>query len=153
VGQLSRRQEIKDSARNFLAVAGCIRATVGLDFSSTSYEGLGSLLELESERADITTHVFFDEIRACTFHPKVFLFSNAERARLLIGSNNMTGGGLDTNVEAALRVAGALGNPTIRAARQTLEAWLDERYVDYDIDKANNFILTYPKGAIKNATH
>ena len=118
---------IKESARKFLAEDGCIRATVGLDFSSTSYEGLDSLLDLEGESADITTHVFFDENRACTFHPKIFLFSNAERARLFVGSNNMTGGGLNTNVEAALGVTGAWDDGTMRAARQTLAAWRDER--------------------------
>jgi hypothetical protein len=119
-------ERIKDSAQNFLADGGCIRATVGLDFGSTSYEGLGSLLDLEGEGDDITTHVFCDENPACTFHPKVFLFSNEERARLFVGSNNMTGAGLDANVEAALGVAGALDDETIREARQTLAAWRDE---------------------------
>lgn len=90
-------ERIKEPMRAFLAAGGCIRATVGLDFGSTSYEGLGSLLDLEGEGTDITTHVFCDENPACTFHPKVFLFSNAERARLFVGSNNMTGAGLDTN--------------------------------------------------------
>ncbi len=118
-------ERVEASARTFLAEGGRIRATVGLDFSSTSYEGLGSLLALEGESADITTHVFFDENRACTFHPKVFLFSNAERARLLVGSNNMTGAGLGTNVEVALGVTAALDDETMQAARQTLAAWRD----------------------------
>jgi len=120
-------ERIKGSARAFLAEGGCIRATVGLDFSSTSYEGLCNLLDLEGESADITTHVFFDENRACTFHPKVFLFSNAKQARLFVGSNNMTGAGLDTNMEAALGVTGAVDDETMLAASQTLAAWRDER--------------------------
>ena len=33
-------ETIEESAQNFLAEGGCIRTTVGLDFSSTSYEGL-----------------------------------------------------------------------------------------------------------------
>jgi hypothetical protein len=119
-------EKIKNSAKGFLAEGGCIRGTVGLDFSSTSYEGLGCLLDLEEGAADITTHVFHDENPECTFHPKVFLFNNAKQARLIVGSNNMTGAGLDTNVEAALGVTSALGNETIRAARQTLAAWRDE---------------------------
>ena len=118
---------IQASARRFLADGGRIRATVGLDFSSTSYEGLAALLDLEDKRADIETYVFFDENRGCTFHPKVFLFSNAERARLLVGSNNMTGGGLSTNVEATLGITGTLGDETIQAARTALAAWRDER--------------------------
>jgi hypothetical protein len=118
--------KIKHPAKGFLAKGGCIRATVGLDFSSTSYEGLVSLLDLEVGAADMTTHVFFDENPACTFHPKVFLFSNAKQARLFVGSNNMTWAGLGTNVEAALGVKGVLGDEPILAARNTLAAWRDE---------------------------
>ena len=117
---------IEKSAREFLAKGGRIHATVGLDFGSTTYEALSSLLDLEKGGADITTHVFCDENPACTFHPKVFVFSNAKHARLFVGSNNATGGGLETNVEATLRVAGALNDKTIHAARQTLAAWRDD---------------------------
>gem|GEM_PF-1240935 len=120
-------ERFKDSAKGFLTRGGRIRATVGLDFSSTSFEGLSCLLALERESADITTHVFFDENRACTFHPKVFIFCNTVRARLFVGSNNMTGAGLETNVEAALSVTGAYDNETICVARQTLEMWRDEK--------------------------
>lgn len=122
----SGAEKIKESARRFLAEGGCIRAVVGLDFASTSYEGLGILLGLETEAADIETYVFFDENRACTFHPKVYLFSNREGARLFVGSNNMTGGGLETNVEATLEFTSGLDDETIRAARQTLATWRED---------------------------
>ncbi|MGB4116022.1 MAG: phospholipase D family protein [Polaromonas sp.] len=122
----SGAERFKESAREFLAGGGYMHATVGLDFGSTTYEGLGSLLDLEDGGAHITTNVFHDENPACTFHPKVFLFSNAERARLFVGSNNMTGAGLDTNVEAALGFLGALDDETIRGACQALAMWRDE---------------------------
>jgi len=117
---------IRDSAARFLDERSVIRATVGLDFSSTSYEGLSVLLALESGTRDITTHVFFDENRACTFHPKVFLFSNGKESNLIVGSNNMTGGGLDTNIEAALGITAPMSDDTIQAATQTLAAWRNE---------------------------
>lgn len=117
---------IMPSAKRFLADGGCIRATVGLDFSSTSYEGLSNLLDLENT-GNIKTYVFFDENRACTFHPKVFLFNNQKLARLFVGSNNMTGAGLNTNVEVALGVSGDVGNETIDKARETLRGWRDEQ--------------------------
>lgn len=123
----SGARTIEKAAQRFLAEGGRIHAIVGLDFGSTTYEGLGNLLDLEGGGADLTTHVFCDENPACTFHPKVFLFSNAKRACLFVGSNNMTGGGLGTNVEAALRIEGVVDDETIRAARQTLVAWRDDR--------------------------
>lgn len=113
------------SMQEFLSRGGSVRATVGLDFGRTTYEGLRRLLALELG-TDMTTHVFFDENPACTFHPKVFLVSNDEDARLLVGSNNMTGAGLQTNVEAALSFSGMLSDETIRDARQALAAWRDE---------------------------
>lgn len=119
--------KIKHCVKGFLSKGGCIRATVGLDFSSTSYEGLSCLLNLEGEAADITTHVFHDENPDCTFHPKIFLFENAAQARLIVGSTNMTGAGLDTNVEAALEVTDASDSEMTQAARQSLAAWRDER--------------------------
>lgn len=123
----SGASRIKASAQEFLGRRGCIRATVGLDFGSTTYEGLGCLLDLENGNVDITTHVFCDENPACTFHPKVFLFAGAKRARLIVGSNNMTGAGLRTNVEAALGFAATAKNDTIVAARNQLESWRNER--------------------------
>lgn len=119
-------ERVRDSAARFLGDGRAIHATVGLDFSSTSYEGLSVLLELEAGGGDIATHVFFDENRACTFHPKVFLFSNDEEARLIVGSNNMTGAGLETNIEAALALTATPTDYTIQAARQALAAWRNE---------------------------
>lgn len=121
----SGAQKIREAARDFLVRGGDIRATVGLDFGSTTYEGLSSLLDLEGS-GSVTTHVFCDENPACTFHPKVFLFSNAERAHLFVGSNNMTGAGLQTNVEATFRFSSALDNDAISVARRQLASWRTE---------------------------
>ena len=71
---------------------------------------MGILLDLEDEWTHITTHVFHDKNPACTFHPKVYLFTNSNNARLFVGSNNMTRAGLGTNIEAALGVTGALSD-------------------------------------------
>lgn len=92
-------EALSASAQDFLADRGAIVATVGLDFGSTSYEGLEALLNLEVKGARMKTFVFYDENPMSTFHPKVYLFSNSERARLFVGSCNLTGAGLSTNVE------------------------------------------------------
>lgn len=116
---------IEESAQDFLGSGGRIRAVVGLDFGSTSVEGLQRLLALEVGDADMETYVFFDENRACTFHPKVFLFRNAGSAVLAVGSNNFTGAGLRTNIEAALTLRGALSDDSITDAIEVLAGWRD----------------------------
>jgi hypothetical protein len=115
------------AVQEFAGRNGAVHATVGLDFGSTTYEGLSCLLDLEASGARVSTHVFCDENRTCTFHPKVFLFSDNENALLLVGSNNMTGGGLETNVEATVGVHGNLDHETIREARNTLAAWRNDK--------------------------
>jgi len=117
---------IYDAIREFLCGGGRVCITVGLDFGRTTYEGLGRLLELETGGVAMRTHVFFDENPACTFHPKVFLFSNVKKARLVVGSNNMTGAGFHSNVEAALSFVGPLRSETIQSAQAALAAWRDE---------------------------
>ncbi|MBB5202837.1 HKD family nuclease [Inhella inkyongensis] len=119
-------RKIHESLNEFLAENGRIRATVGLDFGSTTYEGLKLLLDLEDRGVDITTNVFHDENPACTFHPKIFLFENDVDAHLFVGSNNMTGAGLETNIEAALGFCAKKADKTITEARLALEAWRDD---------------------------
>lgn len=118
-------RKVFDSLREFLSKGGRVRVTVGLDFGRTSFEGLQLLLELERE-ADMSTHVFFDENPACTFHPKVFFFRNDDEACLIVGSNNMTGAGLETNIEAALRIVGPLDTEALLGASEALQVWRDD---------------------------
>ncbi len=122
----SGAQRIGKAIRRFLDRGGQVLATVGLDFGHTTYEGLLSLLELEAEGLAISTRVYFDENAACTFHPKVFLFSNLEEAHLYVGSNNLTGAGISTNVEAALGHFAPIADSTIQAVRRELAAWRED---------------------------
>jgi hypothetical protein len=46
--------------------------------------------------------------RGITFHPKAYVFTGATKARLYLGSNNLTVGGTETNFEAAVVVDAAL---------------------------------------------
>lgn len=48
-----------------------------------------------------------------TFHPKIYLFSGPQDARIFVGSNNLTVGGTETNFEATLCIDLAL--PTDKA--------------------------------------
>ncbi|MGN5049527.1 hypothetical protein ACTG1T_03145 [Aeromonas veronii] len=116
---------LKEAFKFFLGKGGNINAIVGLDFSHTSKEGLSCLLDMEIELGGITTHVFYDENPACTFHPKIYLFKNKHQAQLYVGSNNMTGAGLSTNIEMSLGFAGSIEDKTILDVSSTLLMWRD----------------------------
>lgn len=92
---------------------GSIRLAVGVDLFGSSAEGLQLLVEnLPSPSFAAVLHNEGDS----TFHPKVWLFANSERAELFVGSGNLTGGGLFTNYEATLRIALDLSDDDDKAA-------------------------------------
>ncbi|HCG6086269.1 phospholipase D-like domain-containing protein [Vibrio antiquarius] len=119
-------QKIGDAIEHFASKGGKINAVVGLDFNHTSKEGLIRLLEIEEKFKGVTTNVFYDENPACTFHPKVFLFKNTTQAQLYVGSNNMTGAGLSTNIEMSLGFTGNVNDKTIEEVSSILLSWRDE---------------------------
>ena len=99
-----------------------VQIIVGIDHQGTSYEGLEDLLEAVSPKGCI---VVFHNPLAYTFHPKLYLFKSATHARVIVGSGNLTEGGLFTNYEAAIQCRLDLAEPEHAAALQSVESALD----------------------------
>lgn len=89
---------VKDQLESFRARGGTSRLIVGIDEGGATEQGLRLALELFD-----SVHVLFDR-SGRTFHPKIYLFEGPDVARLLVGSNNMTAGGVFYNYEGALQV-------------------------------------------------
>jgi HKD family nuclease len=114
---------LRDAFLRFLGRGGSLSFVVGLDLQNTSREGLQALLELENYGASETL-VFHNEA-AGVFHPKLYLARNDSRARLIVGSNNLTESGLFVNVEAGLEIEAAANDPVIRDVLDALASWKD----------------------------
>ena len=83
-----------------------MRATfvIGLDFYQTQPELLTELMKLK-DVGDV--EVYMGAIgRNSTFHPKLYLFQTDAETRTIIGSANMTMGGLRSNHEMSAELAG-----------------------------------------------
>lgn len=106
-------RHISDALAEFSHRAA-VRISVGIDLANTSKEGLSGLLECVEGRGGVW--IFHNE-NASTFHPKVYLFKGKDRADLVVGSGNLTEGGLFTNYEASLSVSLDL---TLEADRELL---------------------------------
>ena len=78
-----------------------VRAIFGIDQQGTSREALELALAICDE-------VYVTQERGITFHPKAYIFKGPEKARLYLGSNNLTVGGTETNFEAAIFVEASL---------------------------------------------
>jgi len=77
-----------------------LRAIIGIDEQGTSKEALEFALANFSET--FVAHV--PGPFSPTFHPKLYLFSGPQRASLFVGSNNLTVGGTESNLESYLRI-------------------------------------------------
>ena len=109
---------IADSLRAF-AQCGHIRMAVGVDVRGTSVEGLASLLDCVGDGGEVW--VFHNE-NGPTFHPKMYVFSNDRSAEVIIGSGNLTRGGLFENYEASIALALDLADPDDHALFTGVEA-------------------------------
>jgi HKD family nuclease len=91
-------QHVADLIRDFAGTNGGVRIVVGIDQHGTSAEGLSDLLAAVGDRGSIW--IFHDSDPYVTFHPKLYLFRGPAEALLIIGSGNLTQGGLYSNDEA-----------------------------------------------------
>lgn len=120
----SGTRHLLPALRDFLDGGRLVRITVGIDIENTSKEGLEDLLSLTSA-GDCKTFVYHNEASP-VFHPKVYLFSNDKKARLIVGSNNITEAGLFTNTEMGLQIDVSVKDPVVADVRSALDSWQDE---------------------------
>jgi hypothetical protein len=109
---------IRPALDSFRARDGYVRGVVGISLGGTSRQGLVLAREVCDELL-----VFHEPGR--TFHPKVYVASGSDRARTFVGSNNLTGGGLSHNYEAAVVSDLDLGDPTDKAYFDSVMGFID----------------------------
>jgi hypothetical protein len=113
--------------RAFRARPGRAEIIVGINEGGATEQGL-RLAAAEFDRASV---FFTTDDR--TFHPKLYFASGVGTARLLIGSNNLTPGGLFFNYETALAIElapGIAGADEDQALAQAVESYIDRLYND-----------------------
>lgn len=94
---------LKEAMVNFQKDGGRIDAYIGLDAYGTSYDALCNLLTFVD-----SLYIIHDNNRSVTFHPKAYYLTNeVSQYWIALGSNNLTSGGLWTNVEWATIIEGS----------------------------------------------
>lgn len=109
---------IRPALESFRARGGHIRGVVGISLGGTSRQGL-----LLARSVCDELYVFHEPAR--TFHPKVYLGCGGARARTLVGSNNLTSGGLARNYEAAVVSDLDLSDPADKAYFDSVKGFID----------------------------
>jgi len=89
---------IKSALERFRTQGGKVNIYVGVDLGGTSYEALTALL-LNTD----SLYVIHSE-KGQTFHAKVYQLLGQGKGVVVVGSHNLTGGGLWTNFESSIIV-------------------------------------------------
>ncbi|EOV0986154.1 phospholipase D-like domain-containing protein [Edwardsiella piscicida] len=90
---------IKDSLSRFRERGGIVNVYVGVDLGGTSYEALNALLCCSNS----LNVIHFENYK--TFHPKIYQFIGDDNRLIIVGSHNLTGGGLWTNFESSVIIS------------------------------------------------
>ena len=118
-------QHVISEIEYFLDKEANCKWVIGIDQYGTTIEGLTSLLEVVGDRGEIFIH--HDENEYVTFHPKLYLFESQDSALLIVGSGNLTQGGLYTNDEGfairRLDLSAEVDNKIYQELSLAFEAW------------------------------
>lgn len=100
--------------QNFRDAGGDVSIVIGVSEGGATVEGLRKVLDCADN-----SYVFHDPRR--TFHPKVYFLSSGDKRSLLVGSSNLTAGGLLWNYESSLLVKWGQGE--LPELESTVEKW------------------------------
>ena len=98
----------------------------GIRNDITSYQGLTLLYNI-----GVRLHVVDTGSRRVLFHPKLYLVRGVTSARIVIGSANLTLGGLNNNIEAGMLLDFDLTDPEDKFVVEEIEAQLGALSSDY----------------------
>ncbi|MCG2810031.1 MAG: phospholipase D-like domain-containing protein [Candidatus Aminicenantes bacterium] len=94
---------IEKSLDQCLKNNGSVEIIAGLDFKTTDPQSMHYLIQLQKSTPNLKFYCYGDKDINKTnivFHPKIYLFQGKRETTAIVGSTNLTQGGLMTNFEA-----------------------------------------------------
>jgi HKD family nuclease len=116
-------------AASLKACAGKVTIFAGVRNDLTSRQGLGRLHAL-----GVTLYAVDTGSRNVVFHPKIYLVRGHSRARVVLGSANLTIGGLNNNIEASLTFDFDLSVKGDKAVVDAIEEQFDALPTDHPLN-------------------
>lgn len=93
---------IEQSLHNCLKNNGNVEIIAGLDFKTTDPQSMHYFIQLQKRVSNLKFYCYGDKDENQTgvvFHPKIYLFTKDKETTGIVGSTNLTRGGLLTNFE------------------------------------------------------
>lgn len=100
--KMSGIKVIQESLESSLNKGASFELIVGLDFKTTDPFAMKFFLNLHRKNPKVNFYCYGDRSDNKTdivFHPKIYLFRNQNEHSSIVGSTNLTGGGLTSNFE------------------------------------------------------
>ncbi len=101
-------------------------AFIGIRNDITSLQAAQRLLAL-----GITLYVVDTGSRRVIFHPKIYLVRGNGQTKLIVGSANLTPGGLNNNIEASVLAVCDMTDPADRSLVESIEKGFDEQPAEH----------------------
>ena len=104
---------IENSINSILNREANIEFLVGLDMRTTEPEALKTLYRLSLSNNNVELYCYASIEPSSIYHPKLYLLSNGQNAICIVGSSNLTEGGLKKNIEVNLVIKTNVNNEII----------------------------------------
>lgn len=92
---------IRNSLEAALKKGATVKIVVGTDFFLTEPDALQGIFDLCAPHQK-NASLFLCETASATFHPKIYYWSKNGTAQVIVGSANLTAGGLKENIEVSV---------------------------------------------------
>jgi HKD family nuclease len=104
-----------------LANAAHVEFLVGLDMHGTETNALRDLFDLSKDSGNAALYCYLSSSSGTIYHPKIYLARAYDESSVVIGSSNLTRGGLKSNIEANVLLKGAFLDETIAGAYEVYD--------------------------------
>lgn len=123
---------------------GKIRIIVGLENAFTDYN---AILEFATLVGDCRCKMFKSSLenQETSFHPKIYIFSRSHEKRAILGSSNLTRGGMTTNIEANMYFDESRFNTSVVKQIDSFFDWLWIRPNAMAVEDNDAFLEEYRK--------
>lgn len=104
---------IRPSVTRALAAGACIEFLVGFDIHLTEPQAVQALYDISRSDAALRLYCYVSLTPAAIYHPKIYIFRADEQVKFIVGSSNLTQGGLKKNLEVNVAIQANAGNEEV----------------------------------------
>ena len=110
---------LEDSISNALSKGATAEFLIGMDMHATEPKALHQLYEMTIQLSSVKLYCSASLRRGAIYHPKMYLLKQGSASTIVIGSSNLTRGGLKSNVEVNVALSGSETDEAISDAYGT----------------------------------